>query len=361
MHIHSLSLRTFRNHADSALEGLGHFTLLTGPNGAGKTNVLEALSLLAPGRGLRRARLSEMAMQAGPGGFAVAARGADLVIGTGTTVEAPDRRQVRINGAGHPANELARWLTLIWLTPAMDRLFIEGAAARRRFADRLALALSAAHADHASRYEAAMRERNRLLSADATPDSGWLDALETRMAEHGAALNAGRAALVAELNPVAAALSDGVFARPALALEGRSEADLLAGAEALRTAWRDGRRRDRAAGRTLIGPHRADLAVTMRQSGQPAALCSTGEQKALLIAIVLAHADLVAGRAAPPLLLLDEIAAHLDPDRRAALFGELDARGGQVFMTGTDAALFAALPSTRTRHFAVEAGAVRAA
>ena len=337
-----LVLTDFRNHADLTLATGPGFVVLTGDNGAGKTNVLEAVSLLAPGRGLRRAALSEMARQGGSGGFGVAAALASRTeIGTGAQPSAPERRIVRINGAPAAATALAEWLSVLWLTPAMDRLFVEPASERRRFLDRLTLALAPQHAHHAARYEAAMRARNRLLGDDMPADPEWLTALEAAMAEHGAAIDSARRATVARLGE---RLADGPggFARAGLAIEGAAADDLA-------TALRLSRSRDAAAGRTLVGPHRQDLAVTHLDKDQSAALSSTGEQKALLFAIVLAHAALVAeasGR--PPVLLLDEVAAHLDPGRRAALFDALSGIG-QVWMTGTEAALFDDVPSPATR------------
>jgi DNA replication and repair protein RecF len=339
MHLSRLTLSDFRSYADASLAPGAGFVILTGENGAGKTNLLEAVSLLSPGRGLRGAALGEMARRGGAGGFAVAARLGGIDVGTGTSADAPDRRQVRVNGAPAAASSLSEWLSVLWLTPAMDRLFAEAAGARRRFLDRLVLALRPDHATHAARYEAAMRARNKLL-AEARPDAGWLSALEARMAEHGAAIAEARSATVGALAERLAAAPEGPFARAGLALDGGEVADLA-------TALAAGRGRDAAAGRTLVGPHRADLLVTHLGKGQPAALCSTGEQKALLIGLVLAHADLVAdavGRR--PILLLDEIAAHLDPLRRAALFERLAGAGGQVWMTGTEARLFDGVDST---------------
>jgi DNA replication and repair protein RecF len=261
----------------------------------------------------------------------------DAEIGTGTTPEAPDRRQVRINGAPASANSLSDWLSVLWLTPAMDRLFAEAASGRRRFLDRLVLALSPGHAMHAARYDAAMRARNKLLAEEGRRDEAWLTALEARMAEHGAAIGDARADAVAALDERLAAAPEGPFARAGLALEGGDEADL---AQALAV----GRGRDAAAGRTLAGPHRTDLVVLHLGKNQLAATCSTGEQKALLIGLILAFADLVAERAGRrPILLLDEIAAHLDPLRRAALFERLAGAGGQVWMTGTEPSLFAGI------------------
>lgn len=345
-----LALADFRNHRDALLAPGPGLVVLTGENGAGKTNVLEAVSLLSPGRGLRGASLSEMARSGGEGSFAVAARLGDVEIGTGTEARAPERRQVRINGAAASATSLSEWLSVLWLTPAMDRLFQEGAGGRRRFLDRLVLALHPGHAVHAARYEAAMRARNKLLAEDGPRDEAWLSALEARMAEHGAALASARAAAVSLLSERLAGAPEGPFARAGLALEG--------GNEDLAVELARGRARDASAGRTLAGPHRTDLTVTHLGKGQAAGLCSTGEQKALLLSIVLAHADLVAERSGRrPILLLDEVAAHLDPRRRAALFERLEAEGGQVWMTGTEMGLFHGIGQGASR-FEVADGAI---
>lgn len=345
MAVTRLVLTDFRNHRDAVLTPGPGFVVLTGENGAGKTNVLEALSLLAPGRGLRRAPLSEMARQGATGGFGVAATFGDVEIGTGTQPDAPERRLVRINGAPAAAAALAEWVTMLWLTPAMDRLFVEGPGERRRFLDRLTLALAPGHAHHSTRYEAAMRQRNRLLADEAPADPEWLTALEARMAEHGAAIHTARRDAVTALAERLAAQPEGVFARAGLAIEGWEGT-----VETFARELRDGRRRDAAAGRTLAGPHRADLLVTHLGKSQSAHLCSTGEQKALLLGLVLAHAELVADRVGrAPILLLDEVAAHLDPGRRAALFERLAGRG-QVWMTGTEPALFDAVPGAATRY-----------
>ncbi len=348
-----LTLTDFRNHAAATLEpGVG-FVVLSGPNGAGKTNILEAVSLLAPGRGLRRAPLSDMAREGGAGGFGVAAElGAEVRLGTGTQPGAPERRIVRVNGAGAAATVLAEWLSVLWLTPAMDRLFVEPAGERRRFLDRLTLALIPGHAAQATRYDAAMRQRNRLLAENGAADPDWLSALEARMVEHGVALGAARAECVRVLDARIADVPRRDFPRAALLLEGW-HGDAARFAQELA----EGRARDAAAGRTLTGPHRADLIVGDRDRAQPAARCSTGEQKALLLGLVLAHAELVAARAGrPPVLLLDEVAAHLDPLRRAALF--MRASGvGQVWLTGTEAGLFSDIPAAATR-FHIAAGRV---
>ena len=339
MGLDRIRLTDFRNHRDTRLDGSARFNLLVGENGAGKTNVLEALSLLAPGRGLRRAPLPEIAAHGATTGFAVSADLAGGVqLGTGTRPERPSRRVVQVNGADAPAVQLGEWLGLAWLTPAMDRLFMDGAGARRRFLDRLVLAIEPGHARHAAKLEAALRERGRLLAEPAEPDPQWLTALELQLAEAGAAVAQARARLIARLSEALELLPEAPFARPALAYQqgGPLEQDALAAALA------EGRRRDRAAQRTLVGPHRDELAVTMAGKDEPASVCSTGEQKAMLIAITLAHAGLLSPDR-PGVLLLDEVAAHLDPLRRTALFERLDQGTAQVWLTGTERAPFAAI------------------
>ena len=351
MPVSRLALTDFRSYASALIEPGPGFVLLYGENGAGKTNLLEAVSLLSPGRGLRGAALSEMARQGGSGGFAVAARLDETDIGTGTLATAPERRQVRINGAPASANSLGEWLSVLWLTPAMDRLFSGPAGDRRRFLDRLVLALEPGHAHHAARYEAAMRSRNKLLAEPEGADPAWLDGLEAQMAEHGAEIAGARARTVTSLDARTAQAPDDEFARASLALEGWNGADLAA-------ELRDSRGRDSAAGRALVGPHRQDLMVGHRAKAMPAAQSSTGEQKALLLGLVLAHAELVGDRrGASPVLLLDEVAAHLDPKRRAALFARLDGRG-QVWMSATEAALFDGIAAATRLH--VEPGTISA-
>lgn len=344
MALDRITLSRFRNHAETQLDGTARFNLLIGENGAGKTNVLEALSLFAPGRGLRRAALADIANTGRGGGFAAGALldcgdgGAAVQLGTGTAPDRANRRIVQINGAEASALSLSEWLAISWLTPAMDRLFADSAGARRRYMDRLTLALDPGHARIASRYEAALRERNRLIANEADPDPQWLDSIEAQMAEAGSALAQGRARLVNRLSEELVRLPDQPFARPALAYApgGPIESGDLA-AELARQ-----RQRDLAARRTLSGPHRDELEVTMAGKDVPAANCSTGEQKAMLIAITLAHAELAAaGR--PGVLLLDEAAAHLDPTRRSALFERLRKGAAQVWLTGTELAPFAGI------------------
>ncbi len=350
-----LTLTDFRSHAAAHIIAGPGLVIVTGENGQGKTNLLDAISLLAPGRGLRGAPLSEAARSGGSGGWSVAAvvaaAGGDVEIGTGTLASAPDRRQLRINGATAPVSRLGEWLSVLWLTPAMDRLFSEPASGRRRFLDRLVLALHPDHAREAARYDAAMRARARLLG-DPAPDTAWLAALEHAMAEHGAQITRARQETVAALSAELAAVPETPFARAEIALEGWDDSTDLAAALARN------RSADAAAGRATTGPHRADFVVTHAAKRQPAARSSTGEQKALLLGIILAHAELVAVRTgSPPLLLLDEVAAHLDARRRGALFERLADTGAQVWMTGTEAVLFA--DATAATRLVIEGGQVR--
>ena len=340
MTIKRLSLTNFRNHPSTLVEPDRHFILLTGPNGAGKTNVLEAVSLLAPGRGLRQTANVEMARRDGPGGFGVAARLDDATeIGTGTEPANPDRRIVRINGAAAAVNSLGERLSVLWLTPAMDRLFADSPGGRRRFLDRMTLALDPRHAFHAARYEAAMRARNKLLADPPPWDEEWLGALEAQMAEHGAAVTAARLATVCGLE---ASQSAGDFPVARLSLANATDG---LGERLSRT-----RSLDASARRSTIGPNNEDLNVIFDGKDIEAARASTGEQKALLLGLILSHSRLVQQqRGAAPVLLLDEVAAHLDPARREALYDQLRA-GGQVWMTGTENALFDAIePDEATR------------
>lgn len=342
MPVSRLTLTDYRSYASASIEPGPGFVLLFGENGAGKTNLLEAVSMLTPGRGLRGAALSEMARQAGHGAWAVAAKLGDIDIGTGTQEAAPDRRQVRVNGAAASVNSLGEWLSVLWLTPAMDRLFTSSAGERRRFLDRLVLALEPGHAHHATRYDAAMRARNKLL-ADEHWDETWLASLEQAMAEHGTAMAEARMRTIAALDARLADVPADEFARAQIGLEGWSRGGL-------EIALQGNRARDASAGRATEGPHRQDLAVLHRAKRMPAAQSSTGEQKALLLGLVLAHAELVAERRGePPILLLDEVAAHLDPKRRAALFARLEGRG-QVWMTATEAVLFEGIVEASRLH-----------
>ncbi len=342
MGLSRISLENFRNHAATQLGETAHFNLLVGENGAGKTNILEALSLLGPGRGLRRANLGDLARRAVAGTHPLPfAIGASLTeagtvsarIGTYTEEGAPSRRLVRVNGAAATASSLAEWLALSWLTPAMDGLFTDSAGARRRFMDRMALALAPDHARRVNALETALRERGKLLESGGDPR--WLDAVEAQAADHGAAVARARADLVLRLADELSALPPEPFARPTLTYLPGGPTDETA----LRAELARARPRDRAAGRALAGPQRDELQVRMASSGHPAAACSTGEQKAMLIAITLAHGILAsAGR--PSVLLLDEVAAHLDPVRRTELFNRLRTGRAQVWMTGTELAPF---------------------
>jgi DNA replication and repair protein RecF len=339
-----LSLTNFRSYATGALATAGAAVVLAGPNGAGKTNILDAISLLSPGRGLRGAKLAEHIrkgpMQPSEALWAVAAtvrRGnTEYEIGTGLT-EQSSSRHVRLNGVEAKGSaELGEVVQMVWLTPAMDRLFIESASGRRRFLDRLVLGFDPSHARVATRYETAMRERARLLKYGPR-DPAWLDGLENEMAEAGLALAAARAATVARLN-LALAERSGAFPAAALSLTAEDFGD----AEALRHALARSRIRDAESGRTNAGPHLADLVTRHTQKRTDARDCSTGEQKALLISIMLGFArELARARdGMAPLLLLDEIAAHLDIIRRAALFEEIADLSAQAWMTGTDLSLF---------------------
>jgi DNA replication and repair protein RecF len=352
-----LVLTEFRNYRSARLDLDAGPVVLTGPNGAGKTNLLEAVSFLSPGRGLRNARLGDIdrrdaAGEASAAGWAVAATVATcrgmVRIGTGRELAAGERRLVRIDG--EPARgqaALGERLGVLWLTPQMDRLFVEGPSGRRRFLDRLVLGLDPAHATRVARYEHAMRERSRLLR-DGPADSAWLAALEEVMAQQGVAVAAGRRDAIERLDRVCAETA-GPFPRARLALLGTIEDWLgtmpaLAAEEQFKAALAHNRASDAAAGGATLGPHRADLVVDHRDKGIAAEQASTGEQKALLIAILLADAALQrASRGEPPLLLLDEVAAHLDAARRAALFEALAGLEGQTWITGTEAGLFAPL------------------
>jgi DNA replication and repair protein RecF len=358
MSIRRLTLTNFRNHGAAELVAGPGLVALFGANGAGKTNILEALSLLTPGRGLRGAALPDMARDGAGAGFAVyadweVADGA-VALGTGVAADRPTRRQVRINGAAAAASSLAEWLAVLWLTPAMDRLFMDSAGGRRRFLDRLVLALEPGHALHAGRLEAALRARGKLLTDPRGFDAAWMAALEGQIGEHGAAVDSARLRTLAALGEELARQGDGDdFPRPEIGLVDGEGVERGApwSAEALGALLAARRSIDAGAGRTTRGPHRDDLIVRHGASGRPAARCSTGEQKGLLLAMVMAHADCVARlRGNRPLLLLDEVAAHLDPQRRAALYARLAAGGGQCWLTGTEAALFSGMPGPVTRY-----------
>jgi DNA replication and repair protein RecF len=368
-----LTLTDFRNYAGLRLEiDAGHVALV-GPNGAGKTNLLEAISLLIAGRGLRNAAYAEMVRESAPAGWAVAteveALSGELAIGTAwrPAPSADDEeasRQVLIDGIPQKSlASLGEHMRLLWLTPAMDRLFAGPPGDRRRFFDRLVAACDSAHMSHLNAYEKAMRERNLLLS-EPGPDPLWLSGLEANMAEMAAAIAAARLSALENLQANShITLNRSAFPWADLALEGEVE-KLLASMSSVhaenefRRRLAENRKIDAAAGRTLIGPHRSDLAVVFGPKGMPAAQCSTGEQKALLIGLVLAQAQTVAAAAgAMPMLLLDEVTAHLDSGRRRALFQTLDSMGVQAWMTGTDESLFEGLGKA-AQFFHVEAGTI---
>lgn len=330
-------LSHFRSHRLARLELDGRPVAIFGPNGAGKTNLLEAVSLLSPGRGFRRAGPEDLVRRPESLGWKVAATLSD-----GQEIETwaeGGPRAVRIDGKAAPQNALSRLLRVLWLTPAMDRLWSEAAEGRRRFFDRIAMSFEPGHADVTLAYEKAMRDRNRLLK-DEVRDPIWYDALEAQMARAGAELAANRRRAIGRLL-TAQAGAETAFPAADLTLTGD---DAPEAEEDIARALAQGRRRDMAAGRTLSGPHRVDVAAVWRAKGVPAAQCSTGEQKALLISLILANARALAedtGR--PPVLLLDEVAAHLDAGRRAALYDEIVALGAQAFLTATGRELYEGL------------------
>ena len=356
--LNHILLTDFRSYPRATLSTGGRSVFLFGPNGAGKTNLLEAISFLSPGRGLRGAALTEVGRRA-PGesggrawaisvevdGEAGAAR-----LGAGVESGASTRRIVRIDGETVPPGALTEHVRPIWLTPAQDRLFLEGASERRRFFDRLVYAAIPGHGGNVAAYERALRERTRLLG-EGPADPDWLTALEALMAKAGALAATARARTLIDLQAEIDTRGNRAFPTAGLDLAGEWERLALSGLvvgeiEAqLAAALARGRDRDAAAGRALSGPHRGDLLVVHRQKDRPAAECSTGEQKALILNLVLAQAARLSGsNSAPnPILLLDEVAAHLDPLRRAALFDEIEALSLQAFLTGTDELLFETL------------------
>ncbi len=376
--VERLTLTGFRNYERLTLETGPEPQVLVGPNGAGKTNLLEAVSLLAPGQGMRRAAYADLG-RGGQGEWAVAARvhtalGA-VDIGTGMDASraassSASSRIVRIDGeAKGGSGVLADYVEMVWLTPAMDGLFTGPASERRRFLDRLILCFDAGFGRLANRYERAMQSRNRLL-ADGVRDNALLGGFETQLAETGVAIAAARAEAIGAMAAVIAARRErdpnSPFPWGQVAIEGTLEAELGARPatdveDAYRLRLVKARERDRAAGRTLEGPHRSDLVVGHGPKDMPARLCSTGEQKALLLGLVLAHAELIAERQGgmAPMLLLDEVTAHLDEHRRAALFDEILRLGTQAWMTGTDHLSFDAL-GARARSWRVEGGFVTA-
>ncbi|MDP3193897.1 DNA replication/repair protein RecF [Tabrizicola sp.] len=344
--IETLALTHFRSHRATRLAFDGRPVALVGPNGAGKTNILEAVSLLSPGRGLRRAAAEDLARKPEALGWKVTAtvQGLSAAHDLETWAEPGEARQVRIDGKAATQASLGRILRVLWLVPAMDRLWIEAAEGRRRFLDRMTLSFFPEHAEHSLTYEKSMRDRNRLIK-DQVTDAHWYAALESQMAEAGGAITHHRRSTIARIS--AAADPSSAFPSADLTLTGPDGTDEPLD---LAQALAEGRRRDIAAGRTLVGPHRADLLARYAAKDVPADQCSTGEQKALLISLILANARALAqdlGRA--PILLLDEVAAHLDEHRRAALYDEICALQAQALMTGTEPELFTALgPRGRT-------------
>jgi DNA replication and repair protein RecF len=369
--IRRLSLSNFRSYHAASLETAANLVVLTGPNGAGKTNLMEALSFLVPGRGLRRATLDEVAFAEADGAWAVSAEVEGMLglatLGTGIAApgpeDAPRSRQCRIDR--EPVSSAAAFadhLRVIWLVPAMDQLFMGPASERRRFLDRLVLAVDAEHTGRVNALERALRSRNRLLE-ESRPDTHWLDAIEHETAELAVAVAALRAETVRRLQAALAARKDEAFPSAEIALDGwmerlASDHPAVEIEDRYRAVLRENRARDAAAGRTLDGPHLTDLAVSFPLKNIAAADASTGEQKALLIGLVLAHAGLIAEMMGfAPVLLLDEVVAHLDPARRGALYDALDRLGAQVWMTGADPAAFAEIGS-RADVFTVSPGAV---
>lgn len=350
-YISRLRLSNFRNYVSAALDLDDRHIVLTGPNGAGKTNLLEAISLLSAGRGLRRVNFEILALHNGTGGWAVATgietQYGSVDLGTGLDPGSSTGRRVRINGApAKSVEQLGEYLRILWLTPAQDGLFAGPAADRRRFFDRLVLALIPGHGAQVAQFEKAMRQRNKLLNESGDPT--WASAIEAQMAAHASAMHFARLDTIVHLNELLRIEGALGFPSAYLELDGQAEIGDFQTSTELEEAyiriWQQRRQLDRAAGRTTLGPHRTDILVTNIDKQMPANMCSTGEQKALLVGLVMAHARLVKKMTGlSPLLLLDEIAAHLDADRRASLFSLLNALGTQCWMTGTDQMFFEAL------------------
>lgn len=371
--VSSLQLINFRSYRHASIETGDGPVLLTGPNGAGKTNLLEAISLLSPGRGLRRATLADVAATEGDGSWAVSAE-VDGALGTvrlGTGIdaagegEAPARRYRIDREKVNSAASFADHLRIVWLIPEMDGLFLGAASERRRFLDRLVLAIDAEHSGRVNGLERALRSRNRLLE-ETSPDPRWLDAVEHEVAELGVAVAFARAEAVQRLQRQIESARDpsSPFPSASVSLAGWLDEELLSSPaieieERYRNNLREARPRDKGAGRTLEGPHLSDLSVFHAEKNIPAERCSTGERKALLVGLILSHVRLVSAmHGCAPLVLLDDVSAFLDEERRAALFESLNGLGSQVWMTGVDVTAFAALHS-KMEHFIVAPGSVR--
>jgi DNA replication and repair protein RecF len=370
LHLTSLSLHFFRNYTSARLEVSRAPVVLTGRNGAGKTNILEAISLLTPGRGIRRAKIGDIDRVGGELPWAVAANiygmQGEAKIGTGRDAEGDEgteKRIIKVDGkVSRGQAELARHLAMVWLTPQMEQLFQEGASAGRKFLDRLVYSFDSEHASRINEYDYAMRERNKLLSGY-RPDANWLDALEQTMAETAAAIAQARLSTVEHIN-ISIQESTLSFPKAHMAILGVVEDMLTSGMpavmaeEAFKKRLREGRGQDAAAGRTLAGIHRSEMQVIHIIKQMPAGSCSTGEQKALLLSIVLAQARAGARWSkVVPIILLDEVVAHLDSTRRLELFEEICQIGAQTWMTGTDAALFAGLEHI-AQYFQVDSGTI---
>ncbi len=335
-----LTLSHFRSHKKGAIECDARPVAIFGPNGAGKTNILEAVSLFSPGRGLRRSSAEDMTRRPEALGWKLTGHlsAQSKLHEVEIWSEEGAARQLRLDGKAAPQTSLAQIARVLWLIPAMDRLWIEGAEGRRRFLDRMALSFFPNHAEASLAYEKVMRQRNRLLK-DQIRDAAWYDALERQMAEAAEVIHQNRCSTLGQLEAAQAA-AETAFPTATLKLT-HAEPEFPETVEDMRTALRDSRQKDLVVGRTLVGPHRSDLEAIFAAKGVPAKDCSTGEQKALLISLILANGRALAQlTGAPPILLLDEVAAHLDATRRAALYNEICGLGAQAWMTGTGPELF---------------------